>query len=163
MNTQTPVVRRLLSLVLACSLLIVLLLAAQALAADPKGPSQPSQAKPDPKVEGPGCGILRVFLKGSSLPKVANVVCDKGANDGTQRTPEGVVLTLHQTDARGPQCVITVGEGKDTAVLSVQQNPCILKGGALKASVVSGNATLTRTVRGSFPSTPGEAYFSIGF
>jgi len=131
MNTQTPVVRRLLSLVLACSLLAVLLPAAQALAEGP-----------------PGCGILNVFLKGSSVPKVANVACDKGANDGTQRTPEGVVLTLHQTDARGPQCVITVGGGKDTAVLSVQQNLCALKAGAIKASVVSGKATLTSTVRG---------------
>ncbi|HEX3529290.1 MAG TPA: hypothetical protein VH988_19710 [Thermoanaerobaculia bacterium] len=163
MIAQPPAVRRLLSLVLACSLLAVLLVAAQALAADPKGPSQPGQAKPNPKEGPPGCGILSVFLKGSSLPKVANVACDKGANDGTQRTPEGVVLTLHQTDGRGPQCVITVGGGKDTAVLSVQQNLCALKGGAIKASVVSGNATLTRTVRGGFPSTPGEVYFSIGF
>jgi hypothetical protein len=163
MSTPPPVLRRLLLLALACSVFAVLLLAGQALAADPKGPSQTGQAKPNPKEGPPGCGILSVYLTGSSLPKVANVACDKGANDGTQRTPEGVVLTLHQTDARGPQCVITVGGGKDTAVLSVQQNLCALKAGAVKASVVSGNAKLTRIVRGGFPSTPGEAHFSIGF
>jgi hypothetical protein len=161
-NPQIPIVRRLLPVALACGLIVVLALAAPALAADPKGPSQPSHAEPNPK-ESPGCGILSVFLKGSSLPKVANVACDKGANDGSQRTPEGIVLTLHQTSGRGPQCVITVGGGKDTAVLSVQQNLCALKAGAIKAAVVSGNATLTRTVRGGFPSTPGEVYFSIGF
>jgi len=161
MNTQIAV-RRLLPLALACGLIAVLALATQAFAANPNGPSQPGKSKPNPK-DLTGCGILEVFLSGSSLPNVANVACDKGAYDGTQRTPDGVVLTLHQSDARGPQCVITVGGGKDTAVLSVQQNPCLLKAGAIKASVVSGNAKITRTTRGGFPTIPGEVYFLLGF
>jgi hypothetical protein len=147
MNTQTPVVLRLLPLALACGLLA---LAAPALA-----------AKPNPK-EPAGCLILNVFLNGPSV-KVGQVTCDKGAYDGDKPTPDGVVLTFHQSDARGPKCTITVAGGKGTAVLSVQQNPCILKAGAITASVVSGNARLTRTVRGGFPTIAGEVYFSIGF
>jgi hypothetical protein len=145
MNTPTPAVRRRLSLALACGLLV---LAAPALA-----------AKPNPK-EPAGCLILNVFLNGPSV-KVGQVTCDKGAYDGDEPTPTGVVLVFHQSDARGPKCTITAAGGKGTSVLSVQQNPCILKAGAITASVVSGNAKLTRTVRGGFPTIAGEVDFSI--
>jgi hypothetical protein len=157
MNTQTPIVRRLLSLTLACGLLAALTPAARA---------QSGQPEPEPQLK--GCGYLQVLVSGTR-GKIAKVTCSRGNFDRTvppsgEITPgQPVVVFLYQTGGFGPECTITVSGQKETAVLATQQNFCGLAAGEITASVVSGNAKHLRSVRGGFPGTPGMAFFALGF
>jgi hypothetical protein len=156
MNTQTPIVRRLLSLTLACGLLAAL---------PPSARAELEEPLPESLIQ--GCGRLLVIISGTSA-KVDKVTCQRGyfrqiePPSGEVSAGRPVVVTLEQSSAYGPECTISIG-GQDRATVALQQNFCFLKGGAITASVVNGNATLTETIRGGFPSIPGMALFSLGF
>jgi hypothetical protein len=180
MNPQTSVVRRLLSLAMACGLLAALTPAAQAqLAAEGrKFVRNDEKLKPSAadKVAGAEaaassltCTELFVVINGSSA-SVAKVTCEHGYHGGT--VPESrviaagkpAVIVLQQSAAYGPDCSITVSSGGNTAVLSAQQNFCALKAGMITASVTSGKATLNGTVVGSYgDNLPGLVWFTLGF
>jgi hypothetical protein len=110
MNTQTPVVRRLLPFALACGLLAALTPAAQAQIPHIENSKDKAGS---PKALGSSCGVLVVVISGSSA-----------------------------------------------AVTNVS---CLAEGGAITASVSSGNATLQGKESGSFPATSGLVWFSLGF
>lgn len=156
MNTQTPVLRRLLSVTLACGLLAALPPAARAAT---------EQAVPEGEIK--GCARLLVIITGSSA-KVDKVTCEHGffrqlePASGEIRPGQPVVVSLEQSTVYGPDCTISIG-GKERATVAAQQNFCGLKGGEVTASVVNGNARLTDKIRGGFPSSPGMVFFSLDF
>jgi hypothetical protein len=179
-QTTTAIVRRLLSLVMACGLLAAIAPAAQAqLAANGRKyvrNNQKLQPTAKDKAAGAtavaaavGCTDLLVILSGTSA-SVAKVSCEHGYNgprvpDSSQiTTGKPLVLFLQQSAVYGPDCTITVSGGGNTAVVSVQQNFCAAKAGQITASVTSGSATLNGTAVGSFADNiPGIAWFTIGF
>jgi len=164
MNTQNPIVRRLLPLALACGLLAAVAPAAWAQAADDSKPS----GQPGPSAKLKGCGFLHVTISGTKA-KVAKVTCEHGffqktdPPDGKISTGQPAVVSVFQSAGRGPDCTITVSGDKETAVLSMQQNFCGLAAGEITAKVVSGPARHVRSVRGGFPDTPGTVFFSLNF
>jgi hypothetical protein len=157
MRIHTSVVRRFLSVALACGLLAALAPAARA---------QSGDAEPKPKVQ--GCGFLNVTISGTKA-KVSNVTCDSGSfvrtepDSGAISDGQPVLVVLSQSGGAGPGCTITLTGQSSTAVVRAEQNLCALKAGQVKAFVISGNAKLVRASRGSFPSQPGTIFFSLGF
>jgi len=180
MNTQTPIVRRLLPLALACGLLAALTPAAEAqLAAEGRTfVRNDEQIQPSAADKAAGataaasaltCTELLVVINGSA-GSVAKVTCEHGYHGGTvpesQKIAAGkpAVIVLQQSAVYGPDCAITVSGGGNTAVLSAQQNFCALKAGQIKASVTSGKATLNGTAEGSYgDNLPGLVWFTLGF
>ena len=162
MNTQNPIVRRLLPLALACGLLAAVAPAVQA-----QEDSSPSgQAVPSATLK--GCGYLYVTFSGTKA-KVAKVTCEHGffyrtvPPSGEISPDQPAVVTVYQSAGRGPECIITLSGDKETTVVSMQQNYCGLAAGEVTAKVVSGNARHVRTVKGAYRNTPGMVFFALGF
>jgi hypothetical protein len=155
MNAQTSV-RLLLPLALACGLTLAI------------APATGAQSGPAPSPQLKGCGYLQVIISGTKA-RATNVTCGSGSfyryvpPSGELTPDEPVLVSLYQSGARGPECVITVSGDKDTAVLQVQQNFCGLAAGEVTAKVVSGNAKLVRVTKGAYRNTPGTVLFSVGF
>lgn len=164
MNTQNPIVRRLLPLALACGLLAAVAPAAWAQAAADSNPS----GQPGPSAALKGCGYLNVTISGTKA-KVAKVTCEHGffyrtvPPSGEISPDQPAVVTVYQSAGRGPECTITLSGDKETAAVSVQQNFCGLAAGEVTAKVVSGNAKHVRTVKGAYRNTPGMVFFALGF
>lgn len=162
MNTQNPIVRRLLPLALACGLLAVLTPAAQAQGGIKNRRDIISAGRP-------GCGDLLVVITGTSASQVT-VNCRHAYSTkylpATKAIDAGkpAIITLEQSLPYGPDCTLSVTGGGDSAVLTVQQNFCTLEAGTITASVTSGNATRTGSVEGSYAdSIPGIVWFKLGF
>jgi hypothetical protein len=162
MNTQNPIVRRLLPLALACGLLAAVAPAVQAQEdSSPSGHAAPSATLK-------GCGYLNVTFTGTKA-KVAKVTCEHGffyrtvPPSGEISPDQPAVVTVYQSGSYGPDCIITLSGDKETAVVSVQQNFCGLAAGEVTAKVVSGNARHVRTVKGAYRNTPGMVFFSLAF
>src|SRR5262249_40905052 len=100
MNTQNPIVRRLLPLALACGLLAAAAPAAGAQAADDSNPS----GNPAPSATLKGCGYLNVTFTGTKA-KVAKVTCERGSfyrtvpPSGEISPSQPAVVTVYQSGA----------------------------------------------------------------
>jgi hypothetical protein len=153
MNTQNPIVRRLLPLALACGLLAVAVT-----------PAVQAQSLRDYS-----CGDLLVVISGSASSDVqvnCNSVYTTKYRPSTKSlsVKQSAVIILEQVFPSGVDCTISVTGGGNTAGLKVKQNYCVLEAGTITASVPYGNATLAGSAEGSYINKiPGIVWFNLGF
>jgi hypothetical protein len=112
------------------------------------------------------CAYLDILFESSTTAQVksSGVACDHGNLSSIEPSQENTKLVgLQQSASYGPDCTVTVtwADGKKTAVIRGQQNFCALAAGNIIASVVSGDATITRIEKGAYSKRPGRVYVRL--
>lgn len=119
-----------------------------------------------PAVAGTGCQLLNVYVTNAQGTNVSvpnnGVACEHGYYVRSTPSQDSVqYVTNEQSTVYGPDCNITFNANNQVYVVRAQQNYCYLAAGNITASVVSGNAVITSTQRGGYPSTPGTVNVTL--
>lgn len=116
---------------------------------------------------GTSCDHLRVYPTNAtgnviSIP-AKGVACAHGYGGSASPSMSNVkYVNVRQSNSYGPDCNITFNANNQIYVVRVQQNYCSLKAGSITASVVSGNATITKKQTGSqWHGRPGKLYVKL--
>jgi hypothetical protein len=101
-----------------------------------------------------GCDVLRVYPTTTQRAPIVvpsgGILCSQGSVVEILPSTDRVeVINLAQGTVNGLDCNITFTVGVATYVINAQQSYCLTETGKVKASVVAGNATITKTIDGS--------------
>jgi hypothetical protein len=130
--------------------------------------AQGALAEEAPKMQAPDlnqCTYLKIHLEGRRPAAVTSsgIGCDRGyLTSILPSQTDTTEVTLQQSPAYGPDCLITItAGGGGTYVIRTQQNYCGLAAGRITAVVVGGAARI-RAQEGSFiRSRPGQVWVTL--